>query len=385
MDFVAFLHDLDHRKQWKIHQLHGGLVNFTVRATESYTMFSDDQDTAPRLDLSGYHSLILKHAPPYIASVGSEAPFSQMRQVVEARALAYLGAINFPEQLCIPRLVHHDPDQFVLVMEDLGDLINLEQQLSRQDEAANQEGEQLVLANQLGISLAQLHSVPVGRALGESLYNPDARKVVFELAVKSIASRLETHGISDYGLLAERCAQHFVFTQSVCSDPDNTSALLPVFSMGDLWPPSILVDNARNRLGLVDWEFAGPSLPLADLAQLAAHLQVYSLKRSSSHAPKFLRQLIKSYAEKSVELGAPWAEPSRLRVALRAALILHGREIVNVSIESKDWPNGVDQVTGVRRGCDYLRWAGDTPKDLDVEALVQDGVFVPFCILISDK
>lgn len=43
---------------------------------------------------------------------------------------------------------------------------------------------------------------------------------------------------------------------------------LRVFSVGDFWPPSILVDDERNRLGIIDWEFAGFAPPMQDMAQL---------------------------------------------------------------------------------------------------------------------
>lgn len=82
-DFYEVLRNLDNRFNWGITPLTGGLVNTTIRATQ-FPRERDrwtDINTAIRLDLSPHSTLIIKHAPPYIAALGPEAPFSQFRQV----------------------------------------------------------------------------------------------------------------------------------------------------------------------------------------------------------------------------------------------------------------------------------------------------------------
>ena len=59
----------------QISLLTGGLVNVTARARRT----SNSSNVATCV--SGESSFILKYAPPFIASIGEAAPFSQFRQV----------------------------------------------------------------------------------------------------------------------------------------------------------------------------------------------------------------------------------------------------------------------------------------------------------------
>jgi len=74
-DFSAYLSKIDPTQTYAIKQLTGGVVNLTVRATKK-TSTASSQGLFP---LNA--SLILKQAPPYVASVGEGAPMSQFRQV----------------------------------------------------------------------------------------------------------------------------------------------------------------------------------------------------------------------------------------------------------------------------------------------------------------
>lgn len=74
-DFNAFLAKLDPFSAYEINKLTGGLINLTVRAVKTNSI---DHGAFP-----GKASLILKFAPPFVAAVGPDAPFSQKRQVNE--------------------------------------------------------------------------------------------------------------------------------------------------------------------------------------------------------------------------------------------------------------------------------------------------------------
>ncbi|KAH8883282.1 hypothetical protein GQ53DRAFT_752998 [Thozetella sp. PMI_491] len=74
-NFAAHLQKLYPQHQYTIEPLAGGLVNFTVRATRT------DHDGAAPTTSDAPATLVLKQAPPYVAVVGEEAPFSQQRQV----------------------------------------------------------------------------------------------------------------------------------------------------------------------------------------------------------------------------------------------------------------------------------------------------------------
>jgi hypothetical protein len=74
-DFISYLARIDPTQSYNVQQLTGGLVNLTVRASRA----SDCDASSSRF--SAYSSFILKYAPPYVASIGPDAPFSTFRQV----------------------------------------------------------------------------------------------------------------------------------------------------------------------------------------------------------------------------------------------------------------------------------------------------------------
>lgn len=67
-DFKGLLKELHPDAEWQIEELSGGLVNNTVRAR----MIAGTSE---------FETLILKHAPPYVAKVGPGLPLHVDRQV----------------------------------------------------------------------------------------------------------------------------------------------------------------------------------------------------------------------------------------------------------------------------------------------------------------
>lgn len=88
-NFSSYLSGLDPSSTYHVDRLTGGVVNVTVRATKSSLPLSSETRSSPsNVDLNGgqgrfpgHKTLILKHAPPFIAGVGESAPISQTRQV----------------------------------------------------------------------------------------------------------------------------------------------------------------------------------------------------------------------------------------------------------------------------------------------------------------
>ena len=72
-DFGAFLSKIDASQTYECQPLTGGLVNLTVRARKTSP---SGGGIFPKHD-----TLILKNAPPFVATIGEDAPFSQDRQV----------------------------------------------------------------------------------------------------------------------------------------------------------------------------------------------------------------------------------------------------------------------------------------------------------------
>jgi hypothetical protein len=115
--------------QISIQVLIGGLLNAAVRA--SFT---------PPVDLTQFghppsaRSVVLKHAPPYMFSEPC-SPLNTIRQDIEARALVLLDPKSSESSSLLPaviflftkypniktpRLIHHDCEESVLIMADLG-------------------------------------------------------------------------------------------------------------------------------------------------------------------------------------------------------------------------------------------------------------------------
>lgn len=80
-DFDSYFMQLDPLNSWTVKRLTGGLVNLTVRATKNKYAGRENETASQPGQLEGCQSLILKYAPPFVASVGEAAPFDQIRQV----------------------------------------------------------------------------------------------------------------------------------------------------------------------------------------------------------------------------------------------------------------------------------------------------------------
>ncbi|EEQ33073.1 conserved hypothetical protein [Microsporum canis CBS 113480] len=79
-DFDSYFKQLDPQNTWTVKRLTGGLVNLTVRASKSQNEESLYVAAGKAGRFGNSQSLILKYAPPFVASVGEAAPFDQARQ-----------------------------------------------------------------------------------------------------------------------------------------------------------------------------------------------------------------------------------------------------------------------------------------------------------------
>jgi hypothetical protein len=126
-DAIAYLTEHDPDVQYQTQKLSGGLINFTVRATKPAK-----QSRSGRYPC--HPSLILKHAPPYLAALGPAVPLDTRRQTVEASALQVLSlarqsseaspqlsSLITTGEVAVPEFLHHDDVANVLIMSDLGD------------------------------------------------------------------------------------------------------------------------------------------------------------------------------------------------------------------------------------------------------------------------
>ena len=124
---------------------------------------------------SAGNSLILKQTPPYIRVIGEGWPLTQDRLRIEHNSLKQ-AAERCPER--VPRIYHYDADNYVLLMEDIGDHQNLRELLINRVKLPE-------LAQQLGDYLAatKFYSSGMGiesqqhKQLVKESQNPDLCKI----------------------------------------------------------------------------------------------------------------------------------------------------------------------------------------------------------------
>ncbi|KAG8694477.1 hypothetical protein FRC09_009825 [Ceratobasidium sp. 395] len=372
-DFVPILTALDPHHTYTTTPLAGGLVNLTSRIIITPKPDSEQHACLFR-QASG--SVVAKYAPPYIAAVGESAPFSQFRQVIEARALHLLSHPStraythngLSHNVSTPSLIHHDPNAYVLLMSDLGhDSFTLDHWLTSvcpSVEAATAAG------TRFGSFFARLGGLKyvVIPDLQLDFTNPGARELILNVAVRAVNDNLLKCGIDP--------AEAEVLTQSaVDMFVRHGEWETKVFSLGDCWPKSLLV-LAGDGLAVIDWEFAGMDAPLQDVSQLAAHLYLLHQTSSSASQPTIQAFSLAFYRTHHAQAPDWWYEASHRADAWR----LFGREVVNNIVEV-DWFDGdeVKKEEGVKRlgkkGAEFMRDAEQRAEEGSVGAPLFEAAF----------
>jgi len=209
-------------------------------------------------------SLIVKHAPPYVAA-DPRVDLDPNRIVFELRSLEALspqGALAHvarPEARP-PRPVYADPVNHVLVMEDLGDAPTLGRWL-REEAGEKRLAHAPQLGRWLGGFIGRLHQSTQGD--GEAARQFDNRSMQqtrHAIQYQAVGDLLRRAGVPDAEALGRRAEAlgETLLGPGLC------------LTMGDLWPPSVLV--RPDALHLIDWELVHYGQPLQDLAHWQAHL-----------------------------------------------------------------------------------------------------------------
>ncbi|KAJ3181677.1 hypothetical protein HDU87_000695 [Geranomyces variabilis] len=282
-DFAAYLqNNLQGGTTINVDRLAGGGNNLTVRASFS---------PAARIDNALYTTIVLKYAPPYIAS-RPEIAASVYRQTVEARALALLskpktsllGAVRFP------RLIKHDEAANVLWMTDLAEMTCM--------------AEWLALPKTTPALAAK-----AGAELGRSLAN-------FWTCTRNPSVDLVARFRTDRGpppeIVAQNCATVFRLLDEVVAAPDAvelTERYKDAYKspeprdnclgIADLWMGSVLLGK-DGEVALCDWEFFGQSDAGAELGMLLGSIRSFTLTASTPPsariaASSFVVSLLASY------------------------------------------------------------------------------------------
>jgi hypothetical protein len=268
----------------------------------------------------------------------------------------------------VPRLLHHDPPLYILIVEDLGELPSVDKWLETTSLCDSIISS---VSSDLGLFLANLHSstTPENHTwLGEQFKNEDATDVVFSAAVEPVLAILRDYNIPDATSIYD-----FLVTEFHHEHKDRESHVL---NMGDLWTGSILVDPRGDKIGVIDWEFATLAAPSQDIGQLgsfrctttlivAAHLcQRAMITRPAQRRYEiFARSMFESYGRRVHEnnIDVPWLSSDGIEKHIRRLWTICGRELVN----SVTWGKLCEckeckcehSVGAVQKGVEYIRWA----------------------------
>ncbi|KAF8609508.1 hypothetical protein BDV93DRAFT_540783 [Ceratobasidium sp. AG-I] len=350
-DFTSILATLDPYHVYSASKLSGGFVNLTARITIAWKEL-DSVVEEHECILGGASSVVAKYAPPYVAALGEDAPFSQYRQIIEGRALELLSDSNnrayihtLHHRVTTPTLIHHNPSAHVLIMQDLGDVPTLDQWFHTRPpvDLAQAVGERF------GMFLARLGGLGdvSGEGIERRFQNPDKDALLLEVAVRAVQGNMAWCGVDEQEVeeLSDACLR----THTQVTEGGGEDGMKKVFGLGDCWPRSLLVGAANvtpsephsedgtspPTLAIIDWEFAGMTQPLADISQLSAHL--YLLHQTS---PSHFRPPIRAFALallRTHHTHAPaWYYTHQHCVN---AWRLFGREVVNNAVEF-DWFDG---------------------------------------------
>jgi len=238
--------------------LSGGLVNYVYRVS-----FQSSTNTNTT-------TFILKYFPSYLA-IDKSVAFSQARYHVEKSALNLLTgspwlSINKQSIARTPQLFFSDDQNYVIIMEDVGEkaqtLLNL---LTRNSSLKNQLITQIAQEIKFFIEYLTKHSdiTPINHIEFEnkSVSNMLDRYWKGMWHTQAVSLNLESE-LDDYLKISE----------SLFEAPDLSTDSV-VWTFGDLWPNSILIDEEANRVWFIDWEAARfQTDPLRDLEQFMSNL-----------------------------------------------------------------------------------------------------------------
>ena len=205
-------------------------------------------------------SVIVKYAPPYIAA-NPDVPLNPSRLEFEAEALRALAPGGALDTVCTehvrpPRPIDMHTDPHVLVMEDVG----AHPTLGRWLRASGTPERAAQIGQQIGRFIGRLHAATAGdRAYAERFNNRAMQETRLAVQYEAVSEMLATAGVEDAAALGERAVAlgRKLLQPGVC------------LTMGDLWPPSVLV--VEDGLRIIDWELAHYGHPMQDIAHVAAH------------------------------------------------------------------------------------------------------------------
>src|SRR6056297_3711709 len=194
--------------------------------------------------VDGYpDSLIAKHAPPHIAT-NPDVPLSKERLSFEAKALSLFSSGGQLESLARqqirpPELIAFDPDRSLLLMEDVEAFAEL-----------NRVPTESISPKKTGETLGQF----IGNLHRKTFMDHELRNSFANIEIQKVRHQLQYEPAHEYGNWKDASTKTKIKNRSrdLGERLQDTGTCLV---MGDLWPPSVLVNKSSN-IRLIDWEFA---------------------------------------------------------------------------------------------------------------------------------
>lgn len=263
-ELVAFVSDAlpTFKSTGEARELSGGNLNYVWR------VFGERQ------------SVVVKHAPPFIARV-PEIPISPQRIRIEASVLRLFEVpplqLLASDDIRPPRLLYADEKRHTIILEDVGDLVHLDRL----------EMPGMDIGSKLGSFFGQLHRSTFQHRSMETIDNLAIQQTRLEVQYASIGALLSSLGFSsaeELGGKARKLGEKYL-TKGKC------------LTMGDLWPRSVLADTDRRQIRIIDWEFAHYGRPAQDVAHFLAHLWMLGHRAPSAAQRTGIMQLQRAFIE----------------------------------------------------------------------------------------
>lgn len=249
-----------------------------------------------RVTRQGYQASKLDKAGWYVATIRQLRPSVRLTdlQDYEAKGLEYLNSSTKGARspfVHVPRLFKYDSDQYVLIMEDAGDVPTLKSWLR-----ADSPRDQIVSVGQsLGSYLAQVHNTTASNS---------ALKQAFK-------SNIIAHNISSsvyFGRLPG-AAEKLGYTQPFIKDvaqfaADEVRTAGAVWTLGDFWTGNVLVSAKHEqdtpKLTVLDLEMAKPGTAAFDIGQMGAEMLCLARFRHRDQGSLLLRAFLQAYKAESL-------------------------------------------------------------------------------------
>ena len=298
MDFATHLSKLLSipASQITIQVLTGGLLNVAVRA--SFT---------PPVDLTRFghpqsvRSVVLKYAPPYMAKEPLR-PLDTIRQDIEARALLLLDPnsesaltpvsslfAKYPD-IKTPRHIHHDHEERVLIMTDLGSsVITIDEWLTQDPPPSSEDVERI--AKDLGCFLGEFVIATSKPSVEELLSNSLLQQLPSNLA---LIHQFDGYVVNNLKAVLQDVPDVDVLTKRVEDAARDSRKTDLCLGMVDLWCKNIVIDSDKN-ICLLDWELFGWSNASWEMSLLGVFFYFIYFRSILIHFHKQSNQCIGSY------------------------------------------------------------------------------------------